>query len=120
LVVIDFDDMAMGPPVQDLWMLLPDHAPKCRHEIACILEGYEEFRPFDPFSLRLIEPLRAMRMLYYLAWCSLQADDHSFRHRFRDWGSDAFWSREVAELRKQLDQIQASLHTTGRGDETAE
>ena len=108
LVVIDFDDMVMGPPVQDLWMLLPDHAPNCRHEIACILEGYEDFRPFDPCSLRLIEPLRVMRMLYYLAWCSLQADDLNFRNRFREWGTEAFWGREVAELSKQLNQIRES------------
>ena len=26
LLLIDFDDMVMGPAVQDLWLLLPDHA----------------------------------------------------------------------------------------------
>ena len=27
--LIDFDDLSVGPPVQDLWMLLPDHPEKC-------------------------------------------------------------------------------------------
>ena len=34
LLVIDFDDMAMGPAVQDLWLLLPDRLEKSREEVA--------------------------------------------------------------------------------------
>ena len=30
LHLIDFDDMVVGPPVQDLWMLLPDEPSQCR------------------------------------------------------------------------------------------
>ena len=101
ILVIDFDDMAEGPPVQDLWMLLPDHLDKARREVNLILEGYEDFREFDDRSLRLIEPLRVMRILYFLAWCSRQCDDPNFHRNFPDWGSDAFWYREIADLRKQ-------------------
>ena len=32
LMVIDFDDMAMGPAVQDIWLLLPGSATECRRE----------------------------------------------------------------------------------------
>lgn len=101
LVVIDFDDMATGPCVQDLWMLLPDYADKARREIDLIADGYEEFRPFDWTSLRLVEPLRAMRMLYYLAWCSRQTTDPTFSARFPDWGNEAFWQREIRALQEQ-------------------
>ncbi len=102
IMLIDFDDMLMGPPVQDLWLLLPDHADKCRLEIDLILEGYEMFRQFDYNSLKLIEPLRAMRIIYFLAWCSRQANDFHFRHTFPDWGSDAFWQIEITGLQQQL------------------
>jgi Ser/Thr protein kinase RdoA (MazF antagonist) len=102
LLLIDFDDMAMGPPVQDMWLLLPDRAGRSAKEIALFLEGYERFRAFDRSALRCIEPLRAMRMIYFLAWASRQAGDAQFKKNFPDWGSDAFWQREINDLREQL------------------
>lgn len=109
ILVIDFDDMATGPPVQDLWMLLPDHANAARREINLILEGYEDFREFDDASLRLIEPLRAMRILYFLAWCGRQIHDSRFEHSFPSWGTDAFWRKEISDLREQLEVIREHL-----------
>jgi Ser/Thr protein kinase RdoA (MazF antagonist) len=109
LLVIDFDDTAMGPPVQDLWLLLPDRATKSRHEIALFLEGYERFRRFDRASLACIESLRAMRMVYFLAWCGRQKDDYQFRRLYPDWGSDAFWQREINDLREQLGFVEEAV-----------
>lgn len=102
LLLIDFDDMAMGPPVQDLWLLLPDRAARSSHEIELFLQGYEHFRMFNKASLRCIETLRAMRMIYFLAWCGRQINDFQFRRNFPDWGSDSFWQREINDLREQL------------------
>jgi Ser/Thr protein kinase RdoA (MazF antagonist) len=109
LMVIDFDDMMMGPPIQDLWLLLPDRLEHCRRELDLLLRGYEMFRDFDDATLRLIEPLRAMRIIYFLAWCSHQVDDYKFRHDHPHWGSDAFWQRENADLAMQLRIIENSL-----------
>jgi len=105
LMVIDFDDMVMGPPVQDIWLLLPDHANHVRHEINLILEGYEQFMDFDDRSLRLVEILRAMRIIYFLSWCSTQVADFRFQGNFPDWGSDMFWQREIADLERQYHVI---------------
>jgi Ser/Thr protein kinase RdoA (MazF antagonist) len=105
LMVIDFDDMVMGPPVQDIWLLLPDHANRTRHEINLILEGYEQFMEFDDRTLRLVEILRAMRIIYFLSWCSTQMDDFKFQSNFPDWGSAMFWQREVADLEHQYHAI---------------
>lgn len=102
LILIDFDDMAMGPPVQDLWLLLPDRADKSRSEIELFLEGYEQFRSFNRATLKCIEPLRAMRMIYFLSWCSRQEEDYQFRKNFPEWGSDVFWQREISDLEDQL------------------
>lgn len=105
LMMIDFDDMVMGPPVQDIWLLLPDHANQTRHEINLILEGYEQFMEFDDRSLRLVEILRAMRIIYFLSWCSTQVDDFRFQTNFPDWGSGHFWERELADLEHQYHAI---------------
>lgn len=109
IMIIDFDDMMMGPPVQDLWMLLPEQADKCRREFNLILQGYEQFRGFDDHTFRLIEPLRAMRIIYFLAWCSRQINDYTFRTLYPEWGSDAFWQREIADLTHQRDLIREHL-----------
>ena len=111
LLVIDFDDMMMGPAVQDLWLLLPDHAFAARRELNLLPEGYEQFRPFDRSTLRLIEPLRLMRMIYYLAWSAYQLSDHQFRATNPDWGCRAFWIREVEDLKTQMSVIVSEMRS---------
>ena len=106
LMAIDFDDMANGPAVQDLWLLLPGSPKDCPVETEAILNGYCQFMDFDDSSMRLVEPLRAMRMLHYLSWCALQRNDKGFAENFPDWGSDNFWRREIADLRRQLQLIE--------------
>ena len=103
--LIDFDDMATGPPVQDLWMLLPGYAQDSRAEIEIFLEGYEIFRPFDRRSLKLIEPLRAMRYIHYSAWCAHQAADSTSSRLEPDWGTAEYWQREIRDLQEQTQRI---------------
>ena len=101
LMVIDFDDMMNGPAVQDLWLLLPDHYPASDRYLQLLLTGYRQFRDADHRWPLLIEGLRAMRMIYFTAWCSMQRSDYQFQTKFPDWGSDRFWAREVQDLRTQ-------------------
>ena len=105
LMIIDFDDMMEGPPVQDLWLLLPQHIHESQRELDLILEGYTQLRDFEFETIRLIEPLRAMRIIYFLSWCSTQVNDYKFQHNFPDWGGDAFWRREISDLQHQLELI---------------
>ena len=109
LTADDFDDMLAGPPVQDLWLLLPGSPAESKHELDTILTAYEVFRPFDRASLRLIEPLRAMRMMHFLSWCAVQSGDAGFRRQYPDWGSREFWRRETADFRIQLENIRRAL-----------
>jgi Ser/Thr protein kinase RdoA (MazF antagonist) len=109
LVLIDFDDMMRGPAVQDLWMILPGYAADSGREIALVLEGYEGFCGFDRSTLRLIEPLRFMRIIYFLAWRARQRNDFWFRHSFPDWGTEAFWIKETEDLRMQAKVIRKAL-----------
>ena len=109
LLIIDFDDMMNAPPVQDLWLLLPGKAADCRRELGLLLEGYEGFLGFDRATLALIEPLRFMRMVYFLAWRGRQRRDHWFARAFPDWGGKAFWIKETEDLREQLAVVRESL-----------
>lgn len=105
LLLIDFDDMMTGPAVQDLWLLLPDRWPESKPTLELLLEGYGKFREFDMRSTALIEALRAMRMIYFAAWCSLQAGDAQFQARFPGYGSRAFWNQEILDLYEQYEHI---------------
>jgi Ser/Thr protein kinase RdoA (MazF antagonist) len=103
--LLDFDDMAVGPAVQDLWMILPDRLARARAEMNLMLEGYETFRDFDCRSLRLIEPLRAMRFIHYTAWCARQKADGGFARMSPGWGTAEFWQQEINDLQTQRQEI---------------
>jgi len=103
--LIDFDDMVVGPPVQDFWMLLPGHREDSLAEIEIFLEGYEMFRDFDWSSLQLIEPLRAMRYIHYTAWCAYQFAEDGETRVDEDFGSRQYWQTQMADLKDQLELI---------------
>ncbi len=103
--LLDFDDLAVGPAVQDLWLILPDRPARARAEIERLLEGYETFLPFPRETLRLVEPLRAMRFIHYTAWCARQKADGGFARLAPDWGVPEFWRQEIADLRTQRQEI---------------
>jgi Ser/Thr protein kinase RdoA (MazF antagonist) len=105
LLAMDFDDMCMGPAVQDLWMLLPGTVEDSPSELAAAIDGYERFRAFDTAELALIEPLRLIRMIHYLVWQVRQCHDRGFQVHFPGWGSRGFWFQELDDLRMQLDRI---------------
>jgi Ser/Thr protein kinase RdoA (MazF antagonist) len=111
--LIDFDDMVIGPPVQDLWMLLPGLLDEAFVEVDLFLEGYETFRPFDRRTLLLIEPLRAMRYIHYLAWCVYQVVEDGETRVMDDFGTHTYWNREIKDLGDQLVRIRKSRKPIG-------
>jgi len=111
--LIDFDDMVMGPAVQDLWMLLPGTPRESLLEIEFFLEGYETFHHFDRRTLRLIEPLRAMRFLHYIAWLTHQYVADGATPLFPEFASTEYWEMEIADLEDQLQRIQKSDEPSG-------
>jgi Ser/Thr protein kinase RdoA (MazF antagonist) len=108
--VIDFDDMAIGPAVQDAWMLLPGRLADAIPEMSLFIEGYETFLSFDRASLRLIEPLRFMRFIHFTAWCVTQAQDGGFARLAPDWGSHAYWQQEIRQMATQGVEIDDALN----------
>ena len=104
--LLDFDDMAVGPAVQDMWLILPDRLARARMEMDYLLEGYETFMDFPRETMRLIEPLRAMRFIHFTAWCARQKADGGFMRLAPDWGTGEFWRQQIADLVTQMQEIE--------------
>ena len=101
--VVDFDDMCVGPSVQDMWMLLPDEADKCLSEVNWFAGGYEMFSPFKWEELSLIPYLRAMRMVHFAAWCAVQKNDPGFEDNFPEWGTPKYWGQLVRDVNELME-----------------
>ncbi len=98
---VDFDDMVVAPPVQDIWLLVPGRDESAVEDRERMLTGYEMMRPFDRGTLRLIEPLRALRMVHFAAWIARRWKDPAFPNAFVEFGSPRYWaelSRDLAEI----------------------
>lgn len=106
LSLVDFDDMLTGPCVQDVWLLIGGRAQEAQPKLEILLKGYEELRKFDRNSLRLIEPLRALRYIHYSAWIARRWQDPAFPKLFVNFGSPRYWEEQLNDLREQLGIIQ--------------
>lgn len=100
--LVDFDDMTVGPPVQDVWMLLPDRDSEGVAMRETLLHAYEKHLPFDRATLALIEPLRAFRYVRYAAWLAARRQDPAFARVLHDFGTRSWWQRELGDLEAQL------------------
>jgi Ser/Thr protein kinase RdoA (MazF antagonist) len=100
--VVDLDDACMGPAVQDLWMLLSGEPESMAHQLRQLLRGYAPFMDFDRTQLRLIEPLRLLRMIRHNAWVAQRWSDPAFPRAFPDFGSSGYWGQQALQLREQL------------------
>jgi Ser/Thr protein kinase RdoA (MazF antagonist) len=105
LHLLDFDDMVVGPAVQDLWLPLPGRDTWALRQRELFLEGYERFRAFDRASLVLVEPLRALRMVHFATWLARRWHDPIFPVTWPQFGTDAWWQQEVEDLEDQLRRI---------------
>lgn len=103
--LIDFDDFAMGPVVQDFWMLFRHDEEDFAEELDAFLGGYTELREFDEHELRFMEPLRGLRIIHYAAWIARRWSDPSFPQIFPQFGSDAYWFEEMQALEKVLHKL---------------
>jgi Ser/Thr protein kinase RdoA (MazF antagonist) len=103
---VDLDDARMGPAVQDLWMLASGDRQQRGRQLGLLLDGYEQFRPFDRRELALIEPLRTLRLIHYSAWLARRWDDPTFPINFPWFGSSDYWQGQVQMLEEQIEAMQ--------------
>ena len=99
---VDLDDCLTGPAIQDLWMLLAGGQEEMRTGLHDLLEGYEQFLPFDRGEIALIEPLRALRMIHYSAWLARRWHDPAFPQAFPWFAEPRYWEQHYRALEEQL------------------
>jgi Ser/Thr protein kinase RdoA (MazF antagonist) len=102
---VDLDDCLTGPAIQDIWMLLAGSQEEMRSDLTALLEGYEQFLPFDRAELALIEPLRALRMIHYSAWLARRWDDPAFPRAFPWFAEPRYWEEHYRALEEQLTAV---------------
>jgi Ser/Thr protein kinase RdoA (MazF antagonist) len=102
---VDLDDCAMGPRVQDLWMMLSGPPGEQQRQWSELLEGYQQFADFDLRELRLIEPLRSLRMLHHAAWVARRWSDPAFPRAFPWLGEERYWEHYLQDLIEQIEAI---------------
>lgn len=99
---LDFDDFVRGPCIQDFWLLLPGKDESTQKDLNIMLDAYEQMRPIDRKSTKLIEPLRALRFIHFGAWMAKRWKDPAFPLNFPFFNTDKYWEGQVWDLREQL------------------
>lgn len=98
--LIDFDDVCMGPVVQDVWMLLSGDSETLAKEKESFLSGYEELRSFPNHQWDWIPILRGIRVIGYAGWIAKRWNDPSFHKIFPEFNSYRYWAEEADQLDK--------------------
>lgn len=100
--LLDFDDMVIGPPVQDVWMLFSGDAEERAVKQKDFFKGYEMFRPFDRRTLIMAEPLRTLRMVRHAAWIGQRYAEPAFKRAFPYYEQRRFWEEFLQGIREQI------------------
>lgn len=104
--LIDFDDMVMGPAVQDMWLLLPGRDEYSMNLRNHLLDAYTTMRDFNFEEIRLTEVLRTLRMINYSAWIAKRFEDPAFKNAFPFFESPSYWEGQINDLRDQTFYLQ--------------
>ena len=99
--LLDFDDAATGPAVQDLWMFVSGDRDYAEARLGNVLDGYTTHADFDVAELALIEPLRTLRLVNFAAWIAERWVEPAFRRAFPYFEGDTFWDEHVRVLQEQ-------------------
>lgn len=94
---VDFDDMVVGPQIQDLWLLSFDE-----EGWQDLLEGYSDFSELPQGSLDAIPSLRALRIMHYAAWLTKRYEDPAFQRAFPHFESSKYWFDLTQDLENLL------------------
>ena len=100
--LVDFDDMVVAPPVQDVWMLFNGTDEEKKEQQKIFFEGYEMFRAFDHNTLSLTEPLRTLRMIRHAAWIGQRYGEPAFQNAFPYYTQRRYWEGFLFEVKEQI------------------
>jgi Ser/Thr protein kinase RdoA (MazF antagonist) len=104
--LLDFDDMVIAPPVQDIWMLFYGSDAEKVSQQEAFFEGYEAFRKFDHATLVLAEPLRTLRMIRHAAWIGQRYAEPAFKRAFPYYQEERYWEEFLLGIKEQIGLLQ--------------
>jgi Ser/Thr protein kinase RdoA (MazF antagonist) len=107
--LIDFDDMVRGPAVQDIWMITPGRDEYSKRNFNILIDAYTDMREFDFREIKLIETLRALRMIHFSSWIAHRFEDEAFKRAFSHFGTNQYWEKELFDLKEQILYIQDNV-----------
>jgi len=102
---LDFDDMLIGPVVQDLWMLVGGREALDLQKKDLFIDSYNQFSSFPEEQWVLKEGLRAMRIVHYSYWIGKRWQDPSFPKMFPHFGTAQWWNEETIALSEILELL---------------
>jgi Ser/Thr protein kinase RdoA (MazF antagonist) len=103
---VDLDDCRTGPAIQDLWMMLSGDRQQQLLQLDTLLMGYDEFFTFETDQLILIESLRTMRLVNYMAWLCKRWQDPAFPQSFPWFNTEKYWEQQILMLKEQMSALQ--------------
>lgn len=109
LFFVDFDDMLIGPAIQDLWLLVSGTDQFGKQQLSRLIAGYNDLSRFNQDECRLIEVLRALRYICFSTWIAKRWKDPAFPKAFPQFGTDDYWQGQVQDLQNQLAAIRGSI-----------
>jgi Ser/Thr protein kinase RdoA (MazF antagonist) len=86
--------------VQDLWMLAGDE-----DSLDTLLEGYAQFRDFDPAERALIPALRTMRQVHWAGWIAERWQDPAFPAAFPFASEPRWWEQHIQDLSEAVEGL---------------
>ncbi len=104
--ITDFDDMMVGPLVQDIWMITNVGSEEEVTRQAALLSGYEDYRPFPRSTLPWCQSLKAIRYMHYLGWVCKRWEDPIFRQTFSHYENTSFWEMVMIDFENMARQLQ--------------
>jgi len=104
-----------------VWMLLPGRDAEGDRQRALLIDAYRQFRPFDDRWLRLVEPLRAFRFVFYAGWIARRWEDRAFPAAFPHFGTAEYWENETRDLEELVARVVhgEEAHASGPGERRA-
>lgn len=103
---VDFDDMLVGPAVQDVWMILGGGSGEREERQEAFFNAYEEFIDFDAETLILTEPLRTLRMIRHAAWIGRRYSEPAFQRAFPYYHERRYWEEFLLSIKEQIALLQ--------------
>jgi Ser/Thr protein kinase RdoA (MazF antagonist) len=103
---VDFDDMLVGPPVQDVWMILGGGTGSAEERHEAFFNAYEKHYDFDAATLELTEPLRTLRMIRHAAWIGRRYAEPAFKRAFPYYEQRRYWEEFLLAIKEQIALLQ--------------